>query len=64
VQGIAASEDSVSLDLIRATCSDGPGHWLGWDRTLALMQTDDICPTLRDRTSPKEYIERDRPDLL
>ncbi|SNR58136.1 trimethylamine---corrinoid protein Co-methyltransferase [Puniceibacterium sediminis] len=64
LKGIEVSEDSVSLDVIRATCLDGPGHYLGSDQTLALMQTDYVYPTLGDRTSPKEWIERDRPDLL
>ncbi len=64
VKGIEVSEDSVSLEVIRATCIGGPGHYLGSDQTLALMQTDYVYPTLGDRTSPKEWVERDRPDLI
>ncbi|WP_146591557.1 trimethylamine methyltransferase family protein [Puniceibacterium confluentis] len=64
LRGIEVSEDSVSLEVMRATCIGGPGHYLGSDQTLALMQTDYVYPTLGDRTSPKEWLERDRPDLL
>ena len=28
------------------------------------MQTEYIYPTLADRSSPKEWLEQDRPDLL
>ena len=58
------TEDSVSLDVIRATCIEGPGHYLGSEQTLNLMQTEYIYPDLGDRTSPKEWLELGKPDLL
>ncbi len=64
VRGIEVDEDSVSLEVIRATCIGGPGHYLGADQTLGRMQSDYIYPALSDRTSPKEWAERGRPDLL
>ena len=64
VRGIEVTEDTVSLEVIRATCLEGPGHYLGSDQTLSLMQTEYIYPTLADRSSPKEWLELDRPDLL
>ena len=64
VRGIEVDEDSVSLEVIRATCIGGPGHYLGSDQTLKRMQTDYIYPRLGDRTSPKEWAERGKPDLL
>ncbi|MFZ5961617.1 trimethylamine methyltransferase family protein [Thalassococcus sp. BH17M4-6] len=64
VRGIEVTEDSVSLDVIRATCIGGPGHYLGTDQTLSLMQTDYIYPALGDRSSPKEWVERGQPDLI
>ena len=57
VRGIEVTEDTVSVDVIRATCLEGPGHYLGSDQTLALMQTEYIYPALGDRTSPKEWEE-------
>ncbi|MDG2404567.1 MAG: trimethylamine methyltransferase family protein, partial [Paracoccaceae bacterium] len=64
VRGIEVTEDSVSLEVIRATCLEGPGHYLGADQTLSLMQTEYIYPALADRSSPKEWQEQDRPNLL
>ena len=64
VRGIEVTEDSVSLDVIRKTCLSGPGHYLGSDQTLSLMQTEYIYPALGDRTSPKEWNELGKPDLI
>jgi trimethylamine--corrinoid protein Co-methyltransferase len=64
VRGIEVTEDSVSLEVIRATCIGGPGHYLGSEQTLGLMQTEYIYPALADRTSPKEWAELGKPDLL
>ena len=49
---------------MRSVCLDGPGHYLGHDQTLGLMQTEYIYPALGDRTSPKEWAEIGRPDLV
>jgi len=64
VRGIEVTKDTVSLDVIRETCSTGPGHYLGSDQTLALMETDYVYPDISDRTSPKEWLEIGKPDLL
>lgn len=64
VRGVEVTEDSVSLDTMRAVCLDGPGHYLGSAQTLEMMQTEYIYPALADRTSPKEWEEKGRPDLL
>ena len=64
VRGIEVDEDSVSLETMRAICMGGPGHYLGSDQTLGRMQTDYIYPALADRTSPKEWEEQNKPDLL
>ena len=64
VRGIEVSEDTVGLETMRATCLGGPGHYLGSDQTLSLMQTEYIYPVLADRSSPKEWQEKDRPELI
>ena len=64
VRGIEVNEDTIGLDTMRAVCLGGPGHYLGQDQTLSLMQTEYIYPALGDRTSPKEWEEVGRPDLL
>ncbi|MEP6019152.1 MAG: trimethylamine methyltransferase family protein [Paracoccaceae bacterium] len=64
VRGIEVTEDSVSVETIRQTCIDGPGHFLGSSQTLGLMQTEYVYPNLADRTSPKEWAEMDKPELI
>ncbi len=64
VRGIDVTEDSTSIEAMKAVCLGGPGHYLGSDQTLRLMQTEYIYPTLGNRMSPKEWNEADRPMLL
>ena len=64
VRGIEVNEDSVNLEIIRDICLNGPGHYLGSDQTLSLMETEYVYPQLGDRTSPKEWDELGKPDLL
>ncbi|MDU9003746.1 trimethylamine methyltransferase family protein [Sedimentitalea todarodis] len=64
VRGIEVSDDTLALEQIRSVCIGGPGHYLGTDETLARMQTDHVYPALGDRTSPKEWDELGKPDLL
>ncbi|MCG6903974.1 MAG: trimethylamine methyltransferase family protein, partial [Rhodobacter sp.] len=58
VRGIEVDDTTLALDQIREVCLGGPGHYLGTDQTLARMQTDNVYPTLGDRTSPKEWEEK------
>lgn len=64
VRGIEITEDSVSIEMMKSVCLEGPGHYLGEDQTLSRMQTDFVYPTLGDRTSPKEWAEVGKPDLI
>lgn len=64
VRGIDVTEDAVALDTMRAVCLGGPGHYLGSDQTLALMQTEYVYPAVGNRMSPKEWAEAGRPELL
>lgn len=64
VRGIDVNEDTVGIDVMKTTCLEGPGHYLGSDQTLGLMQTEYIYPALADRLSPKEWEEREKPDLI
>jgi trimethylamine---corrinoid protein Co-methyltransferase len=64
VRGIEVSEDSVSVEAIRHVCTAGPGHFLGHEQTLQLMQTEYLYPEVADRSSPKEWAERGSEDLL
>ncbi len=64
VRGIEVTEDSVSLETMRSVCLGGPGHYLGSDQTLQLMQTEYTYPVIGNRMSPKEWEEAGRPELL
>ncbi len=64
VRGIEVSDETMALDQMRQVCMGGPGHYLGTDQTLARMQSDYVYPALGDRTSPKEWVEVDKPDLV
>jgi trimethylamine---corrinoid protein Co-methyltransferase len=64
VRGIDVTPDSTSIDVMREVCLGGPGHYLGSDQTLRLMQTEYIYPKLGNRMSPKEWVEAGSPRLL
>ncbi len=64
VRGIEVNEETLGLDTMREVCMTGPGHYLGSDQTLALMQTEYVYPATADRFSPKEWEERGKPDLI
>jgi trimethylamine--corrinoid protein Co-methyltransferase len=64
IRGIDVNEDTVSIETMRSVCLDGPGHYLGHSQTLEVMQTEYIYPVVADRTSPKEWVEIGRPDLI
>ncbi len=64
VRGIDVNDETLSIDTMRDVCVDGPLHYLGHQQTMQLMQKEYLYPELGDRNSPKEWYEKDRPDLL
>ena len=64
VKGINVDEESLSIETMKSVCLQGPGHYLGHAQTLGLMQTEYIYPNLGDRSSPKEWAENHKPNLL
>ncbi len=64
VRGIEVNEETLALDQIRDVCLNGPGHYLGTAQTLARMETDYVYPAMGNRMSPKEWEEKDKPDLI
>lgn len=64
VRGIDVTEDSTSIEAMKAVCLGGPGHYLGSEQTLQLMQTEYIYPVVGNRMSPKEWNEAGKPLLL
>ncbi|MEY8838997.1 trimethylamine methyltransferase family protein, partial [Cribrihabitans sp. XS_ASV171] len=61
---IEVSDDTLAVDQIAEVCLGGSGHYLGTEATLSRMQMDHVYPALGDRTSPKEWAEKGKPDLL
>jgi trimethylamine--corrinoid protein Co-methyltransferase len=64
IKGIEVSEERLSFETIRDVCLNGPGHFLGSDQTLQLMQTEYLYPTVGDRRSPNEWVEQGSLDIL
>ncbi|MEN8896072.1 MAG: trimethylamine methyltransferase family protein [Yoonia sp.] len=64
VRGIEVTDETLGLNTMRDVCLTGPGHYLGSNQTLSVMQTEYVYPDIADRTSPKEWEEKGKPDLL
>jgi len=64
VRGIEVNDETLSFDVITQVCTEGPGHYLGSDQTLSLMETEYIYPHMANRMSPKEWNEAGKPDIL
>ena len=64
VRGIEVSDAALSIDTIADVCLKGPGHYLGNEQTLRLMQTEYFYPAIGDRFSPKQCNAKGRPDIL
>jgi hypothetical protein len=62
VRGIEVNDDTLSVEVIREVCLNGPGHYLGHRQTLSLMQKEYIYPGVGNRMSPKEWNEAGKPD--
>ncbi|MGD9915563.1 MAG: trimethylamine methyltransferase family protein [Rhizobiaceae bacterium] len=64
VRGVDVSDAALSVASIADVCLNGPGHYLGHEQTLKLMQTEYFYPAVGDRFSPKEWNERGKPDIV
>jgi len=64
VRGIEVTDESLSVEAVRQVCTEGPGHFLGHEQTLDLMQREYLYPLVADRSSPKEWLEKDSPDVI
>jgi trimethylamine---corrinoid protein Co-methyltransferase len=64
IKGIEVSDESIALETIREVCLKGPGHYLGSDQTLRLMQTEYVYPAVGDRRSPNDWAERGASDIV
>ncbi len=63
VRGIEVTDETLSLDVIADVNVNGPGHYLGHDQTLDLMESEYRYPALADRTSPAVWEEEGGMDM-
>ena len=64
VRGVEVNESTLGVDVMKDVCMGGPGHYLGHDQTIGLMQTEYVYPAIGDRSSPKEWEELGKPNLV
>ncbi|MEC8130593.1 MAG: trimethylamine methyltransferase family protein, partial [Pseudomonadota bacterium] len=64
VRGIEVTDQTIGIQVMKDVCMGGPGHYLGHDQTIGLMQTEYVYPALSDRSSPKEWEELGKPNLV
>lgn len=64
IRGIEVTDETVSVETMRDVCQAGPSHFLGHPQTMDLMQKDYVYPEISDRSSPKEWGEQGRTDVL
>ena len=63
IKGVEVNDETLSFETIRDVCLNGPGHYLGSDQTLRLMERDYVYPAVGDRRSPNEWAEGGRLDV-
>ena len=56
VRGIEVNADTLSRDVIADTIG-GPGHFLGSEQTLSMMNTEYIYPVIGDRLPPDDWAD-------
>jgi trimethylamine---corrinoid protein Co-methyltransferase len=64
IKGIEVTEERLSFDVIKDVCLNGPGHYLGSDQTLQLMQTEYLYPNVGDRNPPTLWAEQGSKDVI
>lgn len=57
VRGLEVTDETLSLDVIHNICTEGPGHYLGHDQTIALMNSEYHYPHTADRTTRQSWEE-------
>jgi len=63
IRGIEVDDASLSFETTRDVCLNGPGHYLGSEQTLQLMQSAYLYPVVGDRKSPNEWTDQGALDV-
>lgn len=61
-RGIEVTDDTLSVDVIADTVA-GPGHFLGAEQTLDLMQSEFVYPRHADRSPPDDWRDAGGTDI-
>ena len=61
-RGIEVTDDTLSVDVI-ANVVDGPGHFLGAEQTMKLMESEFVYPRHADRSSPDDWADAGARDI-
>lgn len=62
LRGIEVTDETLSVDVIKQVV-EGPGHFLGADQTLDLMNSEYVYPQQADRGSPDDWFEDGAKDM-
>ena len=62
IRGIEVTDETLSVEVIEEVVN-GPGHFLGQDQTLSLMDSEYIYPELGDRERPATWEEAGSLDI-
>ncbi len=62
VRGIEVNDETLSVQVIEDAVN-GPGHYLGSEQTLAVMESEYIYPSVGDRSSPDDWKDAGSTDM-
>ena len=62
VRGIEVNDETLSVQVIEDAVN-GPGHFLGSEQTLAVMESEYIYPSIGDRLSPDDWKDAGSTDM-
>jgi trimethylamine---corrinoid protein Co-methyltransferase len=63
VRGIEVSDETMSYEVLEQVCCGGPGHFLGQDQTLSIMESEYQYPDVGDRSAADEWQEQGATDI-
>jgi trimethylamine--corrinoid protein Co-methyltransferase len=63
IRGIEVSDETLSIDTIHK-CALDPGHFLGNEQTLSVMESEYLYPKLMDRSPSAQWEAEGAPDLF
>ncbi|MDH5306867.1 MAG: trimethylamine methyltransferase family protein [Myxococcales bacterium] len=63
VRGIEVTEETLSYEVLERVCCGGPGHFLGDDQTLSIMESEYQYPEVGDRSAADQWVEDGASDI-